>query len=263
MLTSPRGLLTSRCCVGGEVPFDGLIALVLVAEDLIEVAGVEAGHDDVTAAEVIVSAGAEAREDEDEQQEDNAAADGVTDVRNSTVLLDVALRYGAIDSPFDEQNDANADEQERPPAAVPAPEIEGAQATDLDEKKDDADGDDQERANDGGVAHAAEARLVGIVLCAAEIALGAGLFFEEPALITPVLTGGWAGWRIGWRIASHGLSGPPGHCGAGRRDAGRAELRARWRLRWPGVGAEGPEPVARRADSRNRPQRRRRRRSVR
>ncbi len=142
-----------------------------------------------------------------------------------------------VEGPLEEHDDAGADEQEGPEAAVPVPEAVAVQAAGLDEQEEDADGDEDQRAEDGAAAHAAGLVAVGVALGAEHVALGTGLFFEDAALILPVVSVGRAAGRtrrwVGWRIVCHGLISLPDRAG--------------WRERWRCLdqAVEEVEPVAR------------------
>ena len=197
------GVIDIEAGGGGERLVDGLIALVFVAKELVDVIGVEdeSGHV-VPAAEVIVPAVADARNNEQDEQQDDSAADAVADVGDIAAGCDVVLGI-AVEGPLDKQDDAYADQQKWPPAAVPRPEIEAVEAAGLNEKKDDADRDQQQRADDGAAAQAAILGAVGVALSPCDIPLRTGLLLEKAALISPILA--WRrGRRVGRRIAGHG-----------------------------------------------------------
>ena len=102
-----------------------------------------------------------------------------------------------VEGPLEEHDDAGADEEEGPEAAVPVPEAMALQAAGLDEQEDDADGDEHQGAEDGAAAQAAGLVAVGVTLGAEHVALGAGLLFEDAALILPVVSVGRTGRRPG------------------------------------------------------------------
>ncbi len=78
----------------------------------------------------------------------------------------------------------------------------------LNEQEDNAEGDEHKRAEDRAAAKAAGLVAVGVALGAKHVALGAGLIFEDAALILPVVSVRWAAgrtWRwVGRRIVCHG-----------------------------------------------------------
>src|ERR1700733_8643711 len=113
----------------------------------------------------------------------------------------------------------------------------------LDEKEDDAEGDEHQGTEDGAAAHAADLVAVGVALSAKDIALGTGLLFEYAALILPVISvwraAGRTGRWVGWRIVCHGLISLPGRAGAGRgrwRSRDRVEVAAQAVARGKGMG---------------------------
>jgi hypothetical protein len=62
------------------------------------------------------------------------------------------------------------------------------QMTGLDQEKDDANADHEQRAGDGGATHAAETGFVRVTLGAEYISLGAGLFLHDATLVSPILS---------------------------------------------------------------------------
>ncbi len=87
----------------------------------------------------------------------------------------------------------------------------------LNEEEDDADGDENQGAEDGAAAKAAGLVAVGLSLGAEHVALGTGLLFEHATLILPVVSvwraAGRTGRGVGWRIVCHGLISLPDRAG--------------------------------------------------
>ena len=232
------GIVDGESVAVGEGLRERLIALVLVAEELVHVVGIDV---EVAAETAVVDAAEEdSRDPEEEHQGEDASAkrasaDGLAGVE---VL---------IPSPLEQHDDAGGDEEHGPPAAIPAPEVAEGHLSGLDEQEDDADCDEHQRADDGAAARSAELGAIGVTLSAEHIALHAGLLFEDAALIAPVALGrrrvlrAGRGW-IGRWLVCHGRSLAPFlvvlarfvvlSCGD---DGGRID---RWR-RWRRCGGPG------------------------
>ena len=67
-----------------------------------------------------------------------------------------------VQSPLAQQGKAGADQHQRPPAAIPAPEIAGANAAAVDQQGNYAYGNQDDRADDGGNARAVCAHVAGL-----------------------------------------------------------------------------------------------------
>ena len=197
------GIVDLEAGAGGEGLGEGLVALVLVAEELVEVVLIDVeAFEEIGVAAFAYAAEDDAGDAEEEEQGEDASANAAAIAGLGGVGLDVL-----VVGPFEQHDDAGADEEEGPEAAVPVPDAMALQVAGLDEQEDDADGDEHQRAEDGAAAHAAGLVAVGVTLGAEHVALGAGLFFEDAALVLPVVSVGRTGrWRVGWwRIVCHGL----------------------------------------------------------
>ena len=87
--------------------------------------------------------------------------------------------------------------------SIPEPEIVTRHVAGLHEKEDDADSDDQERADNRASPHAAKLLTIGLLLDAKNVALHARLFLHHAALILPVVAVRRA-WRgIRWGVVCH------------------------------------------------------------
>jgi hypothetical protein len=175
---------------GGE----GVIAIVAVTEDVVEVVKVlteiQVGPGD--AAEDHVRE--KASDGEQDEKEDNAAAKNTNRAVNALVLA------ALVDTPLGEQNEAGTDEDGRPPAAVPLQRLGPWKLSSFGEEKDDANGKDNQRAEDGTAAG-------GTHLETDLSALHAGLIFEKTALGAHGLTVVRIEWR--WRRRRGRISGHP------------------------------------------------------
>ena len=195
------GIVDQEGCAGGEGLGEGLIALVFVAEELVEVVliDVEAFEESGVAAFAYAAEDDAGDAEEDEQGED-ASANATAVVGLGGVGLDVL-----VVGPFEQHDDAGGDEEERPEATVPVPHAMTLQVAGLDEQKDDADGDEHQGAKDRAATQAAGLVAIGFTLGAEHVALGTGLVLEHAALVLPVVSVRRTGrWRVGWRrIASH------------------------------------------------------------
>ena len=180
----------------------GLVALVLVADELVEVVLVEVEVVQQIVAVVAHAVEGDADAGEQDEQPDDAPADAAADVGA------VVAAEGVVGDPLDQDDGADADEQERPPAAVPGPEREGGQAADLDEEEDDAEADEQNGARDGAAAKPAILGAIGVALGLDLIAHGLGLLAQDALLLLPVAGALWGAFgrgRVGWRIVGHDL----------------------------------------------------------
>ena len=113
------GVVDVEAGSGGEGLDDGLIALVLVAHELVPVVLIEVEVGE----ELAASATADAAEDdsgdgEEDEEGDDASADATAVRGVSGVGLGVL-----VVGPLQEQDDAGADEEEGPETGVPLPEI--------------------------------------------------------------------------------------------------------------------------------------------
>ena len=234
------GIVDVKGGTGGEGLGEGLVALVFVAEELVEVVLIDVEAFEHLAAAAVADS---AEDDAGDAEEDEEGEDASADAAAVAGLVGVGLRVLVV-GPLEEQDDAGADEQDGPEAAVPVPQAVTLEAAGLDEQEDDADGDEHEGAEDGAAAQAAGLVAVGVTLGAEHVALGTGLLFEDAALILPVVSVGRAGGgpggggRVG-RIVSHGVISLPD----------RAGWRGRWRLPGSAGGGEAEERVARDRDS--------------
>ncbi len=176
---------------GGEGLGEGLVALVLVADELVPVVliNVEAVEEPGAAAFAHAAEDDAGDAEQNEQGEDTSAyAPAVARLRG------VGLGVLVV-GPFEEHDDAGSDQKQRPEAAVPLPKAIGLHVSALDEQEDDADGDEHQWAENGAAAQAAGLVAIGFALGTEHVTLGAGLIFEDAALVLPVTsvrrTGRW------------------------------------------------------------------------
>ncbi len=197
------GVVDGKAGAGGKSLGEGLIALVFIAPELIHVVGVQV---EGAAERAIVKAAEDHSHQTDEQKKgEDSTAEGAS-AEEGFVAVKVP-----VPSPFDEHDDASADEKERPPSPIPAPEHAGGDVPGLNEKEGNAGGDDQQRADDGGATICTKLSAIRGLLGAEILPLRSRLLAHETTLITPVslrrrVLTRW--WRIGRGLVCHGRSAP-------------------------------------------------------
>ena len=181
----------------------GLIVVVLgQAEGVEEVIALIAEHGVERATGMIPPGCADAQECEQDEDADEAAA--------------AADRFFAaqVDGPLRQQAEAGDDEQQRPPVAIPGPEIDGFDVAGEHQQGDDADADEDDGTNHGrnaGTVGVCIARLHGVALSLPGIALGApggSLLLAVdaplgPGIVRRIRWRGWAAGGSGWGYGAH------------------------------------------------------------
>jgi hypothetical protein len=145
---------------------------------------------------------------QEEQHEEDAKAGGAA-VGRTLGIAHVDL----VEGPLGQQHHAGRHQQQRPPMSVQAPEKLVIQTSGLNQQKDDADGDQQDGAENRAAAHSPHLGANLVALCAGRVTLRAHLRAQlvavEPPLRSRIVAGRWrwwrSRWRRWWRIARHDL----------------------------------------------------------
>jgi hypothetical protein len=202
IVTSPRGF--TKRAAGREGEVQRLVALVPVAEEFVKRVLIE-----VPASVVPSLSGCDVMSDDtskhqEEQHEEDAKADAAA-IGRALGIAHVDL----IEGPLGQQHNAGRHQQQRPPMAIPAPEATEIETAGLNQQKDNADGDQQDGAENGAAAQAPHLGADMVAPCAGRLTLRAQLVAVEPPLRSRIVAGRWrwwrSRWRRWWRIARHDL----------------------------------------------------------